>query len=1376
MTYFFHMLWRLCKWIIGALFILLAVMIASIYFLLGTESGYRYVPQLVNRFTPLTLEYDQLQGQLLGNQRWENLHIHDRNGLDIRLGQAEMDFNWKDLFSKRVHIRSLGVEGAKVELPSGAAGKNESSEPLRSLPQIRLPIDIVLDEVVLQDVVIQQAGTEITRIDHASLGASYREGDHVQLDLRTRMSQFDGKIQGELRTSGDYPLSLQSAGTLFIPGEPESNIGLNLSGSVLKPMLEVKSTGGIELDAGLHGEVNFSQQMLKLKGRWQRLGYGEKLRSTDGHLSLKGPFDALQLQIAGDVAGKDIPPASVDLSAQIGGENIEDIDLMVKALGGELAVQGQVSFGEALAWDARLSVKDVDGRRFRDDLALQLDADIDMQGTLQGDALKAELKIGRLAGNWQEHAIAGHGRVSIDGEQIAVDDLLLDLAGNRLQASGKVGAADADLQIHLEADKLGILLPNIRGEIQAQGHVRGDIADPQLDIVAKWQNLQVLDDSKAAIVDSVAGNLHIDGRWQAFDVLLDGKAKGRDFPLLQAKGKSRVVFAQGTGKATDIDLDVHTLNGLLKATGEVIFLPQLDWDIRAEAKGIEPQGYMDNLQGKVDAVILSRGKLADGKLEMNNRLENLAGQWQGQKLDGKGNVSMEGDKLLLDGVALDVGGNRVDVDGHIQGDALDIRFALDGKNLAGFHPDLRGTLSGKGQLQGKVSAPQLQAELKGNNLSFAEYQLTSLDAKLDSSLQKGGALNNRIVLGKLRAAGQEWAEIQVETAGRFEAHTLRVQSKGGSFDIDLAAEGGLESPDAWRGTLQRLRASGYDLEWVLQKPAALAVSPQAINLKDFCLADKYSALCLALQHENGTLLTYDISKINPRSFAAFIPDTVTLETALAGKGQLRIDAAGKMLGDANIRLAPGRIVVRPPRQAPISLTLREGILETAFTGNEARSRLNLDFAESGTVQGTLAVRDYSALNLDGQVQVNIPDLGRFAYLVPKVSEMKGKVQGTLHLGGNAAKPVVSGQIVMDGGVVKIPEYATDLRDIRLELKAERSGRIDINGKIGTPEGHLDAKGVLHLIPLRMDMNLAGDRMLIADSKTMRVLVSPKFDINIDPDDGIVVKGQVDVPEARIDIPDTSGGESISEDVIIVNGKEKEMRDIVAAPSAAPMRVDIAVRLGDKVYFANKDVKLRLIGGIDIGIRPGRPVSARGTIEVASGYYELYGQELNIKRGRVTFSGGNIANPSVEVLALREVEDVDVGARVSGTVQNLRLDLTSEPAMPDSAILSYLLFGRAPDGAMDSEALMQTAASIGFKGVFPDDLAEKTGLDVFDLGVTGLKAGKYLSEHIYVGMRSNFFTGLTEFLARYQFNKRMSMEVTSSGDNTAVDFLYQFEKD
>ena len=219
---------------------------------------------------------------------------------------------------------------------------------------------------------------------------------------------------------------------------------------------------------------------------------------------------------------------------------------------------------------------------------------------------------------------------------------------------------------------------------------------------------------------------------------------------------------------------------------------------------------------------------------------------------------------------------------------------------------------------------------------------------------------------------------------------------------------------------------------------------------------------------------------------------------------------------------------------------------------------------------------------------------------------------------------------------------------------------------------------------------------------------------------------------------------------------------------------IKITLGNKVFFKNSDMNIRLVGALNILLRNSQ-LFGNGRIEVANGTYEIYGQELQIKRGSATFSG-NIANPSLDILALREIGDISAGAKVSGTVKNMKLELTSEPPMPDASILSYLLTGHSLDAGTDSTSLLQTAASIGTRGLFPDDLANKTGLDVFELGVSGLKAGKNLGEDIYVGMKSDFFNSITTFLARYQINSRLSLEGSSSQkDGSAIDLLYEFEK-
>ena len=100
--------------------------------------------------------------------------------------------------------------------------------------------------------------------------------------------------------------------------------------------------------------------------------------------------------------------------------------------------------------------------------------------------------------------------------------------------------------------------------------------------------------------------------------------------------------------------------------------------------------------------------------------------------------------------------------------------------------------------------------------------------------------------------------------------------------------------------------------------------------------------------------------------------------------------------------------------------------------------------------------------------------------------------------------------------------------------------------------------------------------------------------------------------------------------------------------------------------------------------------------------------------------------------------------------------------------------------MDNEALLQSAASLSLGGILPgggklDALGKDTGLDVFDLGVTGLKAGKYLGKDMYVGLKSNFFTGVTEFIARYQFTEHLIIEASAQAQERAVDLIYEFEK-
>ena len=95
------------KWLFLTILLLALLSAALAFYLLGTESGYRQVPKLLNQFTPFQLSYETLEGKLWGRQQWRNLHLTGPEGLDFRAEALIIDFAGNELFGKRLHLPLL---------------------------------------------------------------------------------------------------------------------------------------------------------------------------------------------------------------------------------------------------------------------------------------------------------------------------------------------------------------------------------------------------------------------------------------------------------------------------------------------------------------------------------------------------------------------------------------------------------------------------------------------------------------------------------------------------------------------------------------------------------------------------------------------------------------------------------------------------------------------------------------------------------------------------------------------------------------------------------------------------------------------------------------------------------------------------------------------------------------------------------------------------------------------------------------------------------------------------------------------------------------------------------------------------------------------
>src|SRR5690606_12013758 len=190
----------------------------------------------------------------------------------------------------------------------------------------------------------------------------------------------------------------------------------------------------------------------------------------------------------------------------------------------------------------------------------------------------------------------------------------------------------------------------------------------------------------------------------------------------------------------------------------------------------------------------------------------------------------------------------------------------------------------------------------------------------------------------------------------------------------------------------------------------------------------------------------------------------------------------------------------------------------------------------------------------------------------------------------------------------------------------------------------------------------------------------------------------------------AGAISPSNDQIIVDDEEIETR-----PFSRPFYARVALSLGDDVTFDGFGLTGTLAGALQVVEVPAEPVTGSGELRVESGTYVAYGQELEVRTGRLLFAGGPLARPGLDIEAVRQPSgDSLVGARVRGTLDRPELSVFSEPSMARSEQLSYLLLGRPLETASGSEtsALSQAAMALGLRGgnFVSDRLNQALGFD------------------------------------------------------------------
>jgi translocation and assembly module TamB len=373
--------------------------------------------------------------------------------------------------------------------------------------------------------------------------------------------------------------------------------------------------------------------------------------------------------------------------------------------------------------------------------------------------------------------------------------------------------------------------------------------------------------------------------------------------------------------------------------------------------------------------------------------------------------------------------------------------------------------------------------------------------------------------------------------------------------------------------------------------------------------------------------------------------------------------------------------------------------------------------------------------------------------------------------------------------------------LRLTLDA---GRVRVReGVLQGSSGRVLVSGDAALESREAGLDLRFERFAVTRRSDREVLVSGLTRLRLDPQ-GMALTGELTADRARVSMPEASRPK-LSSDVVVVGRPPREQ----PAVDDVPLALDLTLNLGDDFLFEGAGLDARLGGELRVftveqrrpdrregehpeghkplAAVPSRVLRAEGTIRVEEGRYSAYAQTLDIERGVLRFVGP-IDNPGLDVLAVRKTEEVKVGVQVGGTVQRPVVTLVSDPPMPDTEKLSWLVLGHGLESGDQQEfALLQVAAGALLSRAESVNvqarLADALGIDTFDvragssedLAGTVVSLGKRLSSRATLSYEQSV-DGLRQVVkVLYQLSPHVRLEA-QAGQPSSFDAFYTREYD
>jgi translocation and assembly module TamB len=898
---------------------------------------------------------------------------------------------------------------------------------------------------------------------------------------------------------------------------------------------------------------------------------------------------------------------------------------------------------------------------------------------------------------------------------------------------------------------------------------------PRLDLQGAWRDIRwpLVGKDKDVPFHSPSGVYTLKGVLP-YDVHLNGIARVRDFPLMPAKVDGSLGKDHFTYSRAEVDL----FQGHASVSGTVTWEPQHEWGGAGRFTGIDPGYFRPDLPGKLDFKLAVAGHSFEPAGDTTLDFSELGGKLRGASASGGGKLSHVGTTWAFDNVRVGLGHTNFAVDGRVS-EQMDLRFSVAADDLSLLAPDSRGQLKASGTIRGTVGDPVIAATAHASGVQHEGLGLERLDADIDFDAHPEHESRIDARLQKLTYQKRTFDSVVFTLSGRPESYTLRLDAKALGLALEARAAGPF-SQGVFNGALNFLHISGSEsLRLELRRPAALRLSRAEARLEWFCLSGTPASVCADANWDPGAWsTTVSASQLPITTLTAGMTPSVDYQGTI--NINARVFAAGDepVQGSARLELTDAQLSHRLLSHRVEHTALGSGTISIAATRATINGEARLENGEVGTIQANFqAQRDvpqWQGMPVRGEVRAHTAELSLISLYMPDIDRAAGELTANVEVSGTLGTPLLDGTVKISEGEVDFYQVNLGLRELEMEARLTDNG-LDFKGttRIGSglskAAGHLEWRDSLPYGKFA----LQGSNLRVVDVPEALIDASPDLEFAVDGR-RLDVTGTVKVPNAKIEPKDLTGAVRASSDEVILGSEAED------PAKRFEVVTNLTLSLGDHVNIHTQGLIGRLTGNISVRSGYDAVTRATGELSVEEGKYVAYAHNMDIRRGKLIFTGGPVDDPGIDIQAVRKFPDVTAGVNVRGTLLQPRLSFFSEPSLAQSEIVSLLLSGSLsttpthPNGAASNAALVQggamLAAEVGqYVGI--QNVGVESDLLTND---TSLVLGRYLSPRLYVSYGISLTEQLNTLKLRYSLGDHWVVR-TEFGQARGADLIYSLEK-